>query len=130
MTLLGIAVAGALGALARFGMSGLVHRFAGAGFPAGTLAVNLLGCFLLGVLVELARYSGWVSPTVRTVVGIGFLGGFTTFSTFGVETFRAMESGDWRAAGLNVLLNVVGGLLFVAAGVVLAREALHWRGGL
>ena len=58
MTLLGIAVAGALGALARFGMSGLVHRFAGAGFPAGTLAVNLIGCFLLGTLVGMGQKGG------------------------------------------------------------------------
>jgi len=130
MTLLGIAVAGALGALARFGLSGLVHRFAGPGFPAGTLAVNLAGCFLLGALLELTRQTGWIPPGARTIVGVGFLGAFTTFSTFGVETFRAIESDDWQVAGLNVFLNVAGGLLFVAAGTALARGVVHMRGGL
>ncbi len=98
MTLLGIAVAGALGALARFDLSGLVHRFAGPGFPAGTLVVNLLGCFLLGAMLEMTRQTGWISPGARTIVGVGFLGAFTTFSTFGVETFRAIESDDWQVA--------------------------------
>jgi CrcB protein len=121
MTLLGIALAGAAGTLARYGLAGLVHRFLGAGFPWGTLSVNLIGCFLLGFLLELSRQSGWVPPDFRTIVGIGFLGAFTTFSTFGVETFRAFESGDWLVAALNVLANVAGGLLFVVAGTSLAR---------
>jgi CrcB protein len=121
MTLLGIALAGAAGALARYGLSGLVHRFLGAGFPWGTLAVNLIGCCLLGFLLELSRQSGWVSPGFRTIAGIGFLGAFTTFSTFGVETYRSFESGDWLAAALNVLANVAGGLLLVVAGSSLAR---------
>lgn len=121
MNLFGIAVAGAAGALARYGLSGLMHRFLGAGFPWGTLAVNLAGCFLLGLLLEVSRQSGWVSPGFRTVAGIGFLGAFTTFSTFGVETYRSLESGDWLVAALNVLANVIGGLLLVAAGSSLAR---------
>jgi fluoride exporter len=121
MTLLGIALAGAAGALARYGISGLVHRSLGAGFPWGTLSVNLIGCCLLGFLLELSRQSGWVSPEFRTIAGIGFLGAFTTFSTFGVETYRAFETGDWLVATLNVLVNVVGGLLLVASGSALAR---------
>jgi len=130
MTFLGIAVAGALGALARFGLSGLVHRFAGPSFPAGTLAVNLVGCFLLGAMLELTRQTGWISPGARTIVGVGFLGAFTTFSTFGVETFRAIELEEWYVAGMNILFNVAGGLLLVAAGTVLARAVLHMRGNL
>jgi CrcB protein len=121
MILLGIALAGAAGALARYGLSGLMHRLFGAGFPWGTLAVNLIGCCLLGFLLELSRQSGWVSPEFRTIAGIGFLGAFTTFSTFGVETYRALESGDWLLASLNVLANLAGGLLLVATGSVLAR---------
>lgn len=121
MTLLGIALAGAAGTLARYGLSGLMHRFLGAGFPWGTLSVNLIGCFLLGLLLELSRQSGWIPPDLRTIVGIGFMGAFTTFSTFGVETFRAFESGDWLVAALNVLANVAGGLLLVVAGTSLAR---------
>jgi len=130
MAWLGIAVAGALGALARYGVGGLVHRFAGPGFPSGTLSVNLIGCFLLGLLTELARHAGWVSPEVRMWVGIGFLGAFTTFSTFGVETFRAAEAGDWHVAAWNIVLNVVGGLVFVLAGVTLARWLTEMRSGL
>jgi CrcB protein len=121
MTLLGIALAGAAGALARYGLSGLMHRFLGAAFPWGTLTVNLTGCFLLGFLLELSRQSGWVSPDFRTIAGIGFLGAFTTFSTFGFETYRSIETGDWLVAALNVLANVAGGLLLVAAGSNLAR---------
>lgn len=123
----GDAVAGALGALARYGLSGWVHRFAGPGFPSGTLSVNLLGCFLLGLLTELARHGGWVSPELRVWVGIGFLG---TFSTFGVETFRAAEAGDWYVAAWNIVLNVVGGLALVLAGVTLARWLTQMRSGL
>lgn len=121
MTLLGIALAGAAGTLARYGLSGLMHRLLGSAFPWGTLSVNLIGCFLIGFLVELSRQTGWVSPDFRTIAGIGFLGGFTTFSTFGVETYRSFESGDWLAATLNVLANVAGGLLLVVAGSALAR---------
>jgi fluoride exporter len=121
MTLLGIALGGAAGALARYGISGLMHRLLGAGFPWGTLSVNLMGCFLLGFLLEMSRQSGWVSPDFRTIAGIGFLGAFTTFSTFGVETFRAFEAGDWLVGALNVLANVAGGLLLVAAGTYMAR---------
>jgi CrcB protein len=121
MTLLGIAIAGAAGALARYGTAGLVHRWLGTAFPWGTLAVNLSGCFLLGLLLELTRQTGWVPPELRIFAGIGFLGAFTTFSTFGYETFRAFESGEWLAAALNVLANVLGGLLLVALGASLGR---------
>lgn len=130
MAWLAIGVAGALGALARYGLSGWVHRFAGPGFPAGTLAVNLAGCFLLGLLTELARHVDWVSPEVRVWLGIGFLGAFTTFSTFGVETFRAAEAGDWHVVAWNIILNVVGGLALVLAGVTLARWLVQMRSGI
>lgn len=130
MNLLGIAVAGAAGALARYGLSGLAHRWWGAAFPWGTLTVNLIGCLLLGVLAELARQTGWLSPELRTAIGIGFLGSFTTFSTFGLETYRAIEQGDWAVAALNIASNVVLGLVFVLAGTSLARIFVQMRGGL
>lgn len=125
-----IAVGGAIGALARYGMSGAIYAAMGARLPWGTLFVNLLGCFLLGALMEISRLSAWVSPDTRLAIGIGFLGSFTTFSTFGVETFRAIEAGSWSAAVWNVLLNVVGGLFFVILGVGLARGVIHLRSGL
>jgi CrcB protein len=129
MNLLGIALAGAAGALARYGLSGLAHRWWGAGFPWGTLTVNLIGCLLLGLLAEMIRHTGWLSPEARTAIGIGFLGSFTTFSTFGVETYRAIEQGDWGVAALNVASNVVLGLIFVLAGTTLARLLVQTRGG-
>jgi CrcB protein len=130
MTILGIALAGALGTLCRYAMTGWMQRWLGPAFPWGTLSVNLVGCLLLGLLLELARQTGWVPAEFRTIAGVGFLGGFTTFSTFGVETFRAIESGDWMSGGLNILLNVVGGLALVAVGIGAARWLVELRSGL
>jgi len=130
MMLLGIALAGALGSICRYQMSGWMQRWLGPEFPWGTLSVNLIGCLLLGLLMELARHTGWVPPGARFIVGIGFLGAFTTFSTFGFETFRAIEAGDWLGGLFNVLLNVAGGFALVAVGTGLARWAVAMRGAL
>jgi CrcB protein len=128
--LLWIAVAGAAGALARYGLSGLAHVLFGARLPWGTLAVNLTGCFLLGLLSELAARTGWVSAELRTAVAIGFLGSLTTFSTFGLESFRALQAGDWPGMASNIGLNVGGGILLVFLGVLAARWFLTLRGPL
>lgn len=128
MVILWIAVGGALGALARYGLSGWVYGIAGSRLPWGTVAVNLAGCFLLGVVAELTLRSGWVGPQMRAGLGIGFLGSFTTFSTFAVETWRELERGDLVAAVGNLLLNVVGGLLLVVLGLLAARALLALRG--
>jgi len=130
MAWLGIAAGGALGALARYGLSGLVHAWAGSRLPWGTLAVNLIGCFALGLLMELSRQTGWVPAEFRLVAGVGFLGAFTTFSTFGVETLLALEGGDWLGAAWNVALNVAGGLLLAFGGAVTARWLAALRGAL
>ena len=128
MILIWIAVAGAAGALARYGLSGLAHALFGARLPWGTLAVNLTGCFALGVLAEIAARTGWVSAEFRTAAAIGFLGSFTTFSTFGFESFRAIEAGDWAGAASNLGLNVGGGVLLVFLGVLSGRWLLSLRG--
>lgn len=120
MLLLAIGIAGALGALARYGVTIAALRWLGDDFPHGTLIVNLIGCFLLGIVFELALDDKSLSPQTRAIVGTGFLGAFTTFSTFGVDTFRAIEAGAWGLAAANVAINVVGGLALVAAGVMLA----------
>lgn len=120
MILLAIGIAGALGALARYGVTIAALRWLGEDFPHGTLIVNLIGCFLLGIVAELALDDRSLSPQTRAIVGTGFLGAFTTFSTFGVDTFRAIEAGAWGLAAANVAINVVGGLALVAAGVTLA----------
>ncbi len=122
MTVLGVAVFGALGALARYGVSMWALRLWGASFPMGTLIVNVIGCFCLGLLAETALGDPGLTARTRTILGTGFLGAFTTFSTFGVETLRAIEAGSWGVAAGNVALNVVGGIVAVALGFALARQ--------
>ena len=121
MTLAAMAVAGALGAVARYGVSMAALRWLPDGFPYGTLIVNLAGCFLLGALTELTLEEGLLAPELRTILGTGFLGAFTTFSTFGVETFRAIEAGEWGVAAANVGINVVAGIALAATGFWAAR---------
>lgn len=125
MLLVAIGFAGALGALARYGVSLLALRWLGEEFPYGTLFVNLSGCFLLGVIAELTMEDAGLAPETRAIVGTGFVGAFTTFSTFGVETYRAMQAGSWGVAASNVAINVVGGILLVAAGMSLAAALRH-----
>ena len=106
-----VGLGGAAGSVARYLLSRLP---AVKGLPAGTLAVNVSGSFLIAVLAGLG-----VSPDLHYLLAIGVLGGYTTFSTFGFETFRLLEDGDGRAAALNVGLNVLGSLLAAGAGFML-----------
>lgn len=118
--LLSIAVAGALGALARYGVGGFVPR-ASDGFPWPTLAVNLSGSFVLGVLVSLFATRIDVSPPTRLAATVGFLGAYTTFSTFGLEVVRLIETGRVAAAAAYVSASVVLGVGVAYAGTVLGR---------
>jgi CrcB protein len=127
MVYLGMAAAGAIGALARYWVSQRMADWLGAAFPWGTLTANLAGCLLIGWFMELVRITAWISPEMRLIAGTGFLGAFTTFSTFGFETLRAIEAGDWRGAGLNIGANLLGGLALVAAGSLLARWMVAGR---
>jgi CrcB protein len=121
MATIGIAFAGALGALARYGLEGIVSRRWGSAFPWGTFVVNVTGTFLLGVLFTLLT-ERWMSPPwFRSALTIGFLGAYTTFSTLSLETFRLIEDGAYALAGLNSLGNLVGGLVAVYAGVIVGR---------
>lgn len=114
---------GFLGALLRYGLSGLVQRAIPlTTFPLGTLAVNLLGCLLIGLLAGLAESRQLFRPEVRTFALIGLLGGFTTFSTFGFETFALLRSEEFLRAVINVGLHVVLGLALVWAGYALATS--------
>ncbi|MFZ5816874.1 MAG: fluoride efflux transporter FluC [Bacillota bacterium] len=122
MTWVLIGVAGAAGALARLGLSGWVARRTNSDFPWGTLGVNLLGSLLLGLLTGLLLGGGAVSPTVRAVLGTGFLGAFTTFSTWHLEMFRTYNRGERQAAWAYLLLSTGSGLLAAWAGI-----ALGWR---
>ena len=121
LRLIYIGIAGAGGTLLRYWLSETVSKRFGETFPTGTLVVNLVGCFLAGLLftVLLDRYS--ISPTARAVLLIGFLGGFTTFSAFGLQTFTLMRDGEVGLAFLNIGLSNVGGLLMVWVGYSVAR---------
>lgn len=115
-----IALGGACGALARYGVSRTVNRLTGGIFPWGTLAVNLAGLFIIGFLFEL--FERRVVPSeLRTMATIGFLGALTTFSTYGLETLNLLRDGEIRLGLWNMLLHNGAGLLCVVAGVVLAR---------
>ncbi len=112
---------GCVGAACRYGVGLLSVRLAGGGFPWGTLAVNLAGCFLIGLVFGLAERVLWLTPAFRLFIVTGFLGAFTTFSSFAVETVNAANGGSLRLAVFNVLLNNVGGLLLVLLGMRAAQ---------
>lgn len=101
---------GAVGAIGRFAVSGWVYRACGESFPFGTLAVNLVGCFLLGLIAHLGQTTDWLTVAYRQGITIGLLGALTTFSTFSYETLMQLQAGQWQAAGVNVVSNVVIGL--------------------
>ena len=119
--LLLVGSAGAVGAMARYGVGVLAARAVGERFAFGTLAVNVLGCLLLGFLLELERNTTLVAPSVRLLGAVGFLGAFTTFSTFGYETLRYWQAGASHMALANVSANLVLGVGAVWLGWVVAR---------
>ena len=116
-----IGLAGLVGTVGRYALSGVIARRFGETFPAGTLVVNIIGCFLAGLLFYLLQERNLVSPTTRTVVMIGFLGGFTTFSSFGLQTFTLLRDGEFWFATLNVVSSNFLGLLMVWAGYTLGK---------
>jgi len=122
LQLLTIAGGGALGAVLRFGMSSYVYRLLGRDFPYGTLAVNVVGSLLMGILFILFVERGLVSAEWRSAIIIGFLGAFTTFSTFSIETLMLMESGELSRAALNVVLSVTLCLVATWLGLVMGRQ--------
>lgn len=114
---------GFLGALARYGLSGLVHRQAPlTTFPYGTLLVNLLGCLLIGVVAGYAESRQLFGPEVRAFILIGVLGGFTTFSTFGYETLAMIRDDELLRAAANVGAHVILGLALVWLGYAVAAS--------
>lgn len=119
MKLLWIALAGALGTLCRYGLGGLVHNYASRVFPWGTVVVNVLGCLAFGLLSEWMLRREWVTGEMRMVVLVGFLGGFTTFSSFMFETGQLMQDEEWLLACGNLLLQNLGGLIALFLGLKL-----------
>lgn len=122
MQLIYIGVFGALGCVSRYLASGWFHSLLGRSLPYGTLLVNIIGSFLLGLLMEGSLRSTLLSPEVRIGITVGFMGGFTTFSTFSYETIRLIEEGSFLHAGANIVLNVVVCIFFAALGIFLARQ--------
>lgn len=107
-----VALGGALGSVARYKLSGwILHRTAEWRFPAGTFTVNILGCFIAGVLAGFVAKHNFFSPETRVLLFTGILGGFTTFSAFGLETMQLLRRGEMLIAGSNIVLSVGCGLL-------------------
>lgn len=119
-----LAVGGMLGTLARFALGGLVQNSTGAAFPWGTLGVNLLGSFLLGLAVRGAELT-YVSPELRGMITIGFCGAFTTFSTYTYETVALMNDGAWSRALIYAFGSLGTGLLAIALGLSAANLLLR-----
>jgi len=115
-----IGLAGAAGTILRYWLSGAVAKRFGETFPLGTLAVNVIGCLLAGALFYLMYERFLSSPTLRSAVFIGLLGGFTTFSSYGLQTFTLLRDGEIFLALLNVAVSNVAGLFLVWAGYRLA----------
>jgi CrcB protein len=120
--ILAIAVGGALGAVMRFGLSSSIYKVLGRSFPYGTLTVNVLGSFLIGLLFILLTQKLQVSEEWRSAIFIGFLGAFTTFSTFSMETVTLLESGEIWRAGINVILSVTLCIAATWLGLMLAKQ--------
>jgi CrcB protein len=120
-----ILVGGAFGSLARYLLQGWVQAATGGTFPLGTLIVNVSGCFAIGFLMALFTGPYAIRDDYRTGIVVGVLGGFTTFSSFGWETFSLANEGQFLRAAANVLVSVVVGLAAVYAG---ARLAQRWFG--
>jgi CrcB protein len=115
-TLIAVAGGGAAGALGRYGLSVWVQRGLGMGFPWGTLAVNVVGSFLMGGLAA-ALQRGAVPPEVQALAAVGILGSFTTFSAFSLETIQLLHEGAWARALAYIGVSVGVGLLAVVAGM-------------
>jgi len=121
LRLIYIGLAGAVGTLLRYWLSESVAKRFGETFPTGTLVVNLVGCLLAGLIFNLMFDRYLVNPTVRTVVLIGLLGGFTTFSSFGLQTFTLLRDGELGLALFNIAVSNVGGLIMVWVGYSVAK---------
>ncbi len=117
-----IGLGGFFGALARYGVSLWIGQNWGRTFPLGTLVVNVTGCFLIGLLMPLLTVKFMASPNLRLFLTIGFLGAYTTFSTFEYETNALITDGEWLFAALNVSLSVLAGFAALKMGEALARS--------
>jgi CrcB protein len=117
-----IALGGAMGALARYQLAALIQARVPAGFPWGTFVVNISGCLVMGVVTTIFTERLVVHPNWRLLIPIGFIGAYTTFSTFEYETFRAVTEGSWLIGAANVVASVLAGYVALWLGVALTRS--------
>src|ERR1035437_7398762 len=136
--LIAIAIGGACGAVVRFLVSSGLYQWLGRGFPYGTLVVNVVGSFLIGLLTEaLFMQRVTISLEYRAAILVGFIGAFTTFSTFALETLYLLEQGSLTKAVLNIAVSVLGCLFAVWIGLLCGRSLflssggmIQWSGGM
>ncbi|MBN1197320.1 MAG: CrcB family protein [Candidatus Aminicenantes bacterium] len=116
-----LAIAGAAGTLARYGLAGFVHRVNGVSFPWGTLVVNLAGCFMAGLFWSLMAGRWPVSGETRTIILVGFMGAFTTFSALILETGELVRAAEWLHAAANLAVQNSVGFAALFLGAALGR---------
>ncbi len=121
-----VGTGGFIGANARYWVGVWAVQRWGKAFPYGTILINVLGCFILGLFATLASRLAW-NDHWRLLVAVGFVGAFTTFSTYEYETFQLAEQGSLLRAGLNVVVSLMVGFLAVLVGVGVARLLLHGK---
>ena len=119
--MLAVAVGGAVGSALRYATTLGAARLLGTSFPLGTFLVNVLGCLVAGFIFGVAEEHGALPPLVRILLLTGFLGGYTTFSTFAVETIALLQDGSWVVALGSLLGNILAGGAFAFAGIYLGR---------
>ena len=112
------------GGLARYYLSGWIYNLLGRAFPYGTLAVNIIGAFFIGLIMETGLRGTLIPGTLRLGLTVGFMGGLTTFSTFSYETFTLLEDGRFLVAFINILASVAVCLLFTWLGIISARTII------
>lgn len=116
-----VAMGGAMGAVARYLMAAFIQNKTSTLFPWGTFFVNIIGCFLLGLVYILGVELLMIPPNLRTLISVGFLGAFTTFSTFNLESLHMINNGEYRLALYNILGSIIFGLLAGWLGLLTAK---------
>jgi len=114
-------VGGGIGSVFRYLLAGWIYEIVGTDFPYGTLVVNVIGCFVIGLFMTMAEERFLINPSVRIFIAVGLLGGFTTFSTFNFETLELLKENAFILASLNIGASIIIGLLATWIGSIIGR---------